>query len=425
MRRRAPRSRARTSIGPRDLRAQITSVAKSVLVALFWVLLGLGSLASTVLALWITLSLARAAGDGPDGVSASAPWLWFVAIVVTLGVPFAIATWKHQGDARRISLSMTWLPMLWNTSGLLLATQMIPDITAAALRSHGAWIAADRFGDSHSATRVMSALGHHTADAVGSRGETDVAGPPPLLLVDSDKVDRTKALSVPFTEEGTAILMDVTLEGPSGSAKLTYLFDTGASFTTISSATAAKLGVVVPDDAPTLTFNTASGPRESRMVYLPGLSLGEVHIEGLLVSVCDGCVNERSSGLLGHNVMREFFAQIDYKSQRMVLLPRVPVERPDRSYDIEPVVELRVDGPAEVWLGRVRWVVRVHNRGSVPIRDVVPIVKFADGPVLRGASIGEIAPGATGRSLVDGRATFEGGGDSKGHYTLGLAEAFW
>jgi hypothetical protein len=45
--------------------------------------------------------------------------------------------------------------------------------------------------------------------------------------------------------------------------------------------------------------------------------------------------------------------------------------------------------------------------------------------VLRGKTIDEIAPGAVGRSLVEGRATIDGKGDSKGHYTLGLVEAFW
>src|SRR5690606_17318675 len=100
---------------------------------------------------------------------------------------------------------------------------------------------------------------------------------------------------------------------------------------------------------------------ESQMVYLPALELGAVRIEGLLVSVCDRCVN----GLLGQNVMREFFAQIDYKNQRMVLIPRARSERPNRAYDIEPVVQLKLEGPPEVWLGRVHWVVLVENRSTV------------------------------------------------------------
>lgn len=413
----------------RQVRHNLTSTLKSILLALVWVLFALGSLASTVIAVWIVTSMARAAADG-SGFTSSAAWIWFIAVVITLALPFALAVWKHQGDARRISLTMAWLPMLWNAGGLVVATQIIPDIMASALRSQGAWVAADRFGDAHSATRVLSALGHHSAEVVSPEPDPVArragTGVPPLPLSASGEVDLAKALAVPFTEEGTAILMQVVLEGEGGTElALPYLFDTGASFTTISSDTAAQLGVDVPAEAPTLTFNTASGPRESRMVYLPALRLNGVRIEGLLVSVCDGCVNERTQGLLGHNVMREFFAQIDYKNQRMVLVPRVSEAHPNRAYDIEPVVKLAVEGAAEVWLGRVRWVVEVHNRGTEPIRDVVPVVKFADGPTLRGERIEAVGPGETGRSLVEGRASLDGSGSSKGHYTLGLAEAYW
>lgn len=406
----------------------MTSGLQSVFTAFAWVLLGLGSLASTVAAMWVTLSLARSASQAQQWETSEA-WLWLIAIIVTLGIPFALATWKHQGDARRLSLTMAWLPMLWNTGGLLFATQLIPDLMGTALRGQGAWVAADRVGDTHSATRVMSALGHHAADVVDPQPLVDaepITAAPTLRLAPSPGVELAKAIGVPFTEEGTAILVDVELEGPQGAtAKLPYLFDTGASFTTISSETAAALGIVVPADAPMLTFNTASGPRESKMVHLPALHLGEVTIEGLLVSVCDGCVNESHVGLLGHNVMQRFFSWADYKNRRMLLIPRTGDEAPNRAYDIEPVVDLQVEGAAEVWLGRVRWILQVENRGTVPLTNVTPVVRFADGPSLRGEAIDLIPPGEMRRSLVEGRASIEGKGESRGHYTLGLAEAYW
>ncbi len=396
--------------------------------ALGWVLLGLGSLASFVVALWVTASMARAAAGQPESII-GAVWPWLVAVVLTLGLPFAVAVWRHQGDVRRISLTMAWLPMLWNAGGLLFGTQVVPDVMSYALRTQGAHVAADRLGDSHSATRVMSALGHRAGDlitetssAVATRDglRLDASGHDP-----QSDIDLSRALSIPFAEEDTAILVDVTLHGTSSSVPLPYLFDTGASFTTISSETANRLGVEVPVDAPTLTFNTASGPRESRMVYLPAIEVGRVRIEGMLVSVCDACVNERTQGLLGLNVMREFIVEMDYKNERTLLLPRVAEERPNRAKDIEPVVQLKVEGPAEVWLGMVRWVVLIENKGTVPIKNLVPVVEFTDGPRLVGAEIDEIAPGATGRSLVEGKATLEGSGDSRGHYTLGLSRAYW
>lgn len=409
------------------MRSSAPSTVSSGLMAFAWVLLGLGSLTCLVVAMWVVISMGRAAALTRTGFTASTVWLWLVALTITLGVPFAVAVWRHQGDARRISLTMAWLPMLWNAGAILVTMQIVPDIMASALRGQGAWVAEETFGESHSATRMMSALGHHAGDLAAPGPEPQDMGTKrgTVPLSGMDEVDLSKALSVPFAENGTAIVMDVTLQGPKAELSLPYLFDTGASYTTISNATATELGVVVPEDAPTVTFNTASGPRESRMVHLPALRMGRVEISGLLVSVCDACVNERTAGLLGLNVMREFFVQMDYKNQRMQLLPRATDSRPNRAYDIEPLVELTVEGSAELWLGRVRWMVLVRNRGTVPLRDVVPTVKFADGPSLRGAPIAEIAPGKVGRSLVEGKASLDGESDKKGHYTLGLAEAYW
>jgi hypothetical protein len=411
------------------VRRDLTSTAYTIGSALLWVVLAMGSLAATLVAFWFVLALAKAAVARDAGILADGVWIWLLALVATVGLPLGLAMWKHHPEPRRLSRTIVWLPMVVNGIGVALASQVIPDVLGAALRGHGAWVTVDRLGDSHAATRVLSALGHHAADKLDPAG-SDAASNAMLdqWSIDAEaQVERDRALTVPFTDEGTAILMDVTFHGAAGAGAVTlpYLFDTGASFTTISTATAGKLGIAVPVDAPVLTFNTASGPRESRMVYLPSLSIGGVEIRSLLVSVCDGCVNDRHHGLLGHNVMRDFYAQIDFKNQRMVLLPRVPEARANRAYDIEPVVELKIEGSPEVWLGRVRWVVRVHNRGTVPIRDVIPVVKFADGPVLRGKPIDEIAPGAVGRSLVEGRATVDGKGDPKRNFTIGLAEAFW
>jgi hypothetical protein len=401
----------------------------SILAALGWALVCVGSLASGVLALWITSSMAHAAGQDADDFTGSAAWALMIALLITLGIPLALAVWNGRGDAREVRRTMMWLPLLWNAGGLVLAVQLVPDIMGRALRSHGSWISAARLGDSHSTTRVLSALGYHTADVVDPEHQ-DIASytrlrERPRPLAHGLEVDEAGAIGLPFDEQGTAILTDVVLEGESEEIAATYLFDTGASFTTISNATAGLLDIEVPDDAPTLKFNTASGPHESRMVYLPALRLRDVRIPGLLVSVCDTCASDRTEGLLGLNVMREFYVQMDYKNHRMTLLPRIRRGRPNRAYDIEPVVDLAVEGSPEVWLGRVHWVVMLTNRGTEPIERATPVVKFSDGPSLLGTPIDRIEPGATGRSLVEGQASVEGIVRSQGTFTLTLFEAFW
>lgn len=390
----------------------------SVVLALLWVLLGVGSLASAITALWVVLSLSRAS-SGPD---TWAVWHWLLAIIVALGLPFALATWKHQGDTRKMSLAMAWLPMVWNTSALIVAVQLVPDLMGSALRGHGAWVAANQLGDSHSATRVMSALGHDAADAIDPQAppSTPERRAPPLLDVGTD-IDMSRAISIPLPEKSTAILVNATLEGANGvQVTLPYLFDTGASFTTISSKVAQQLGVQIPENAPILEFDTASGPRESRMAYLPALTIGRVRSEGLLVSVCDGCINQRHQGLLGHNVMRGFLAQLDFKNGRLLLVPRNSTKRPNRAYDLEQVVEIGVHGDASVWDGRVHWQLTVKNPSAVPIYAVVPTIKFTNGPTLTGQVIEMIPPGGSGRSLVDGAI-----GNSEGLYKPGLAQAYW
>ncbi len=390
-----------------------------LLSSLGWFALVLASLAGTVFTCWLTLALARATGGGPEASSAGPI---AIALIVSLGFPIALAFWRHQGDPRRAMTTLAWLPAVWNACGLLLASQLIPNVMGTALRSHGAWVAVEQLGDTHTGTRVLSALGHNTADWIDPPPEEAPVEPSGEAVEPLTLADGLEAITVPFSSEGNAILVDVEVSGPSATLTVPYLFDTGASFTTINTKTAREIGITVPENAPTLKFNTASGPREGQMVYLPRIKLRNVEIKGLLVSVCDGCVNERSVGLLGLNVMREFIVNIDFPNH-IQLIPRPRTERPNRAYDINPTVELEVERP-EVWLGRVRWIVQIQNRGSVPIHDVIPEVRFSDGQRLRGEAVPEIAPGATGESLVEGRATTKDH-DTELGYVLSLVEAYW
>lgn len=399
---------------PHKMGAKVRSTLTSVLAALGWVLLMLVSLGTGLVALLTTLALGKQAN-----ADAGALQLGALAIFMTFGLPFALAAWKHHDRPRRIRATMTWLPAVWNVAGLLLATQLIPDVTATALRNLE-WVAQGRFGDSHPATRMMSALGHESADMI-----SPPPPPAPLLLPTPTPVALDRSIKIPFNEQGTAIMLGVELEGPDGARRADYLFDTGASYTTLTSSLAAELGIEVPDDAPTLEFNTASGLRESRMVYLPKLRLEDVEIDGLLVSVCDSCANERTQGLLGLNVMREFFVQMDYQAREMQLLPRVQEPDPNRSYDIEPVVGISIEGRPEIWLGRVRWIVLVENTGTQAVHDVVPRVVFNGGPTLLGAPIDVIEPGAIGRSLVVGKVAEDGQQANALEFTLTIAEAHW
>lgn len=383
--------------------------------ALGWVLLSTASLMVGAVTLLTSYSLARQANP-----QTHAAWLWLLAGLLVFGLPLVFALWKHHAQPQRIRLAMTWLPAVWNFCALLVAVLLVPDLVGTALRSCE-WVVQGRFGDTHAATRALSAFGHEAADSIDPDG-----GETPQPTVEIARVALDGDIEVPFTEQGAAIFLSVELEGLGGARKrLDYLFDTGASYTTITSDTARELGIEVPDDAPTLEFNTASGLRESRMVHLPALELGDVRIPGLLVSVCDSCATERTGGLLGLNVMREFLVQMDYQGNRMRLLPRVHEGRPNRAYDIGPVLTMQVEGRPEIWLGRVRWIVTMTNNGTVPIENAMPRVDFKNGPQLYGERVARIEPGETGRSLLVGRVVEEGEDTNSIEFTLMLVEAYW
>jgi clan AA aspartic protease (TIGR02281 family) len=387
-------------------------------VSFAWVLLGSLSLLVGLVTLLAVAGLAHQADPDRRHI-----FYFALAAVVSFGLPFALAVWKHRRDphpSRTIPGTMAWLPTAWNATGILLATLLVPDVLGTALRSCE-WMVQGRFGDSHSMTRALSALGHETADLVDPPIEpiAETVGEPTGFALEN-------AVEIPI-REGAAILVDVELEGPAGTTPSRYLFDTGASYTTITSETAQTLGIEIPKDAPTLEFNTARGLGQSRMVYLPRLRLGDVELDGLLVSVCDSCATTQAGGLLGLNVIREFHVGMDYQGRQMELLPRVSASRPNRAYDVQPVVTIGIEGRPEIWLGRVRWIVLVENRGTETLENVRPVVEFREGPALLGEVIERIEPGRTGRSLLVGRVEDESSRrrNDPVEFTLSLAEAYW
>ena len=378
-------------------------------------MLSAASLLIAAVALLTTYSLARHANPAAQGAL-----LWLLAAALVFGLPLLLCVWKHHAQPQRIKLAMTWLPGAWNFGAMLIAVLLVPDLVGTALRSCEL-VVQGRFGDAHPATRALSAFGHEAADSIDPGGEQS-----PQPTVETARIALDGDIEVPFTEQGAAIFLPIELQGYDGASKqLDYLFDTGASYTTITSATAQELGIEVPDDAPTLEFNTASGLRESRMVHLPALELGEVRIPGLLVSVCDSCATERTGGLLGLNVMREFLVQMDYQENHMRLLPRVHEGKPNRAYDIAPVLTMEIEGRPEIWLGRVRWIVKMTNNGTVPVENAMPRVDFKNGPQLYGERVARIEPGETGRSKLVGRVVEEGESTNSIEFTLMLVEAYW
>ena len=88
-------------------------------------------------------------------------------------------------------------------------------------------------------------------------------------------------LLISFQREGSAVVVPVWFSGPSGTAKVKMIFDTGATLTTLNRATLRSLGLVEDPSAPTVISHTANGTVRRRLTVvtarpwdLPGWHVG-------------------------------------------------------------------------------------------------------------------------------------------------------
>lgn len=181
----------------------------------------------------------------------------------------------------------------------------------------------------------------------------------PTSLLGADQV------ALPFEGEGRTLSIPVTVEGPGGRDEDVWmLFDTGATLTTLDTATLKKIGVRVPADAPEVTVHTAAGERSTRLALVDRVWVGGLAVEGVTVSVCDECGGDSTVGLLGLNVSGRFLATVDHQRSELVLEPQGGAE--NRALDIGHWLDL--GATATRWPdGRVDVEVRAKNRANRPV----------------------------------------------------------
>ena len=193
---------------------------------------------------------------------------------------------------------------------------------------------------------------------------------------------------LPYEGSGNALHVPVEIEGPSGEVvEVTMIFDTGASFTTLDTATLRRLGLRVPADAPEVRVHTAAGERSSRLVLVPRVWIGGLQVEGVTVGVCDDCANGVDVGLLGLNVSGRFLTTVDQARREIVLRPRQGPD--DRLADVRYWVELGAE--ATRWPdGQVEARVRVENRSA---RDILGATVELRCDEVREVKIGRVRAG--------------------------------
>jgi clan AA aspartic protease (TIGR02281 family) len=136
------------------------------------------------------------------------------------------------------------------------------------------------------------------------RGRPTVAGGP--------------VLRIPFTQSGTLMLVQVTLNDQ---VDAPFLVDTGASGISIPDAVARRLGVRIDGGTPRLSVQTAAG-----IVAEPLIELDSVQVGGARIERVPALVNSSmEGGLLGGAFFKNFVYQVDAAEGVITLRPNEAV----------------------------------------------------------------------------------------------------
>ena len=112
----------------------------------------------------------------------------------------------------------------------------------------------------------------------------------------------------------SVVLLWVSIDGPNGSAQVEMVLDTGATFVTVPTDVARKLGYDVDQTDTTTPVTTASGVTEVPLIELASVeTLGarSEHVRAICLDMPGGL---RFRGLLGMSFLRNFDIDLHLRS---------------------------------------------------------------------------------------------------------------
>jgi clan AA aspartic protease (TIGR02281 family) len=127
----------------------------------------------------------------------------------------------------------------------------------------------------------------------------------------------SEAIVIPFTPGDGTIATEARLNGLLSQR---FLVDTGATFTTIPSATADRLGLS-PGSTRRRQVATIGGTVTAWETELESIALADQAVTNLTVLVLD-IPDNADLGLLGMNFIRHFDMDLDNQKGQLVLMPR-------------------------------------------------------------------------------------------------------
>jgi predicted aspartyl protease len=224
--------------------------------------------------------------------------------------------------------------------------------------------------------------------------------PAPKPAVPTENLHET---AVDLERKGSSYYVGARLNG---TVDVSYLYDTGASLTTVDKSTLDKLGVQIPANAATIRTSTANGVVEVPLVVLETIDVGGARVTGgFTVSQCEPCADGRKIGLLGLNFSRRYLVTLDEPSKKLRLVPRV--DALDHRFDVEPFLQYQgVKGSMRS--GGFYVTGTVYNRSPRAIHNVrvaALLVNSSEKEIGRvSGKIGSVPAGGTTQFQFSGKA---------------------
>jgi clan AA aspartic protease (TIGR02281 family) len=122
--------------------------------------------------------------------------------------------------------------------------------------------------------------------------------------------------SIKFQRKGELMVVQAVLNEKSPA---TFVVDTGASYTTISQATAKELQLDFQTDPKVISFHTANGTIQAPLASVRSIEIGGLGLNDVTVAVHDIFPDPAIAGLLGLNFLSQFRVDIDSKNGVMNL----------------------------------------------------------------------------------------------------------
>lgn len=322
----------------------------------------------------VTLLSALLAAHWLGGIWSSGWFQLAAALVLCLGLPVGLhllvrSQIRARGGEARFQL-LTVMALL-NTPGLLWVAAQHPATYVDAVRDEG--LGALKWAAIQVGAREQIPAGEVEGEALAEATLGDVVGEqaPPVTPELPGEGPPAGAL-LEFESRSGQMVVPAAVEGRPA---MSFVLDTGASYSTLNQAALTTLGIEVPPDAPVRTIQTAGGQSEGRLVLVDSVEVGGQRREGVAFWVCEPCAVGETVGLLGLNVWQGYLLTIDPLEQTVQLQPRTsPMSR---TVDVEPFVDIEATS-SRMADGQLIVDLSLTNRSRRPVRQAVLLVTALD-----------------------------------------------